>query len=631
MKILKLIFKFIVILLIIAVVAVVVFVKTFDIQKYRAQINAKISNQIGRDLRSKKISLNFSFQKGLTVVLKGVTLADSPEFSNKYFLQVDSVSLTADVMRFFKEREIYVSHISLKNPQINLIRNSLGNLNTEYFVRGNVASVPSQNLKQDSKVPVSGGSVSPSVEQSPFLVKKIHILEGAITYLDQQSKQLTKIPIDSLSLRILDFGLDQFFQVQSKFSLWSGVENVKFSGQVKIGQSNGAVSLENVVFETDFAKLNWNDVQKDAQFFEVAKIKKIEQGHFSLNVKEAVIESGKVKSLTASGELVNGKIKTDILNIPIENIDLKFQASETKLDISKIFLYVGEGKVMGSVSLSDYIKTQTFNYDLSFENFLVEEVSSGFDLPFLLEGVLFGSFNGQGNGFALEDLKEKLSSDIQLRIEKGRIKDVNVTRLVLSKISMIPYLLENVEKNLPQRFKDSLNNNDTKIDQAEVILKVDQGKVLIKEMKAGAEGFKFQSWGWVDFNQNMWLESTFKIPEDLSFNIVSSVSELNVLLDEQRQINIPLLPYEGKLEDVRLKVDTEFLLSHVVKQRGKQELKKIIFKALDIDAEGILQSPQKALGAPGADAVSNPSDKKESIEKRPEAIIIENILDTIFK
>ncbi len=631
MKIWKLIFKLIVIVLLIAIVALIVFVKTFDIQKYRTQINAKISNQIGRDLQSKKISLNFSFQKGLTVVLKGVTLADSPEFSNKYFLQVDSISLTADVMRFFKEREIYVSHISLQSPQIKVIRNLSGNWNTAYFSKRNISPVPSQNLKQEVKVSVSDGVARPSVEQSPFLIKKIHVLGGTILYLDQKSKQLTRIPINSLRLKVLDFEFDQFFQFQSKFSLWSDIENIKFSGEMKIGQSNGSVHLKNVVFATDFAKLNWEDVQKDAPVFELAKVKKIEQGRFSLKVKESAIEFGKIKNIMASGNLVNGKVKTDVLNVPIENIDLEFQVSEKNIDVSKIFLYVGTGKVMGSIELRDYLQAQIFNYELSFENFLLQEVFSDFDLPFQLEGVLFGSFNGKGNGFVLEDLKQKLSSDIELRIEKGRLKDVNVTRLVLSKISMIPYLLENVEKNLPQRFKDNLNNNDTAIDQAGVILKIDQGKVLIKEMKAGAEGFKFESSGWVDFNQNMWLETTFKIPEDLSSNIVSSASELNVLLDEQQQINIPLLPYEGKLKDVRLKVDTDFLVSHVVKQKGKQELKKLIFKALDIDEDFILRSPQQGQGESVEDTQSNLSDKKEPVEKRPEAIIIENILDTIFK
>ena len=86
-----------------------------------------------------------------------------------------------------------------------------------------------------------------------------------------------------------------------------------------------------------------------------------------------------------------------------------------------------------------------------------------------------------------------------------------------------------------------------------------------------ADHFAIEAQGHMDFANNIALKASFYMSPDLSKDLVSSVPELEGLLNEDGQIYIPLTPYDGKLASLKIFPDFEYLTKKIILSKGKQE------------------------------------------------------------
>ena len=103
--------------------------------------------------------------------------------------------------------------------------------------------------------------------------------------------------------------------------------------------------------------------------------------------------------------------------------------------------------------------------------------------------------------------------------------------------------------------------------------------------------------GNLGLDQNLVLAADLFIPTDLATSMISSVPELSYLSDTSGRIHIPFKPYQGKLQNTGLYPDVEELARKVLQNRGKEELKRAIFRALDIEETPV--NPSSPRGASG--------------------------------
>jgi len=141
----------------------------------------------------------------------------------------------------------------------------------------------------------------------------------------------------------------------------------------------------------------------------------------------------------------------------------------------------------------------------------------------------------------------------------------------------------------------------------------------LNKIELDADGFLFLANGRLNMERELSLAAEFYIPEELSSAMSSSVQELTYLLDANGRIFIPLQSYTGDIKDFVIYPDVEYLTKQIIGNKGKDELKKALFKALDIETTSNTENTQ--------DGQNN---QIEENDNSPEKVLIEDVLDAIF-
>src|SRR3990167_6460067 len=80
--------------------ALFVFLKTFDINKYRPRIEREASLFLRREVRVNRLALDFAWDKGVTLNVQGVAVADGPRFSPDPIFSVETVYANIDIVAY---------------------------------------------------------------------------------------------------------------------------------------------------------------------------------------------------------------------------------------------------------------------------------------------------------------------------------------------------------------------------------------------------------------------------------------------------------------------------------------------------------------------------------------------------
>jgi hypothetical protein len=96
-------------------------------------------------------------------------------------------------------------------------------------------------------------------------------------------------------------------------------------------------------------------------------------------------------------------------------------------------------------------------------------------------------------------------------------------------------------------------------------------------------------------------------------------------------MHIPFKSYRGPATKLMMLPDIENLSKLAVQNKGKQELRKAIFKALDLEEINESPSSQPPPGAQPAPSTDASSSENSSDDLRPEEVLIESVLEAIFK
>lgn len=619
MRILKIILLIVLILAILLGLALFIFFKTFDVNKFRPKLTEELSSVLGREVSIGHISHKISPTKGLVLTVNDVVLKDGPESSSGDFVRIKKIFLALDTNAFLKQKKILVSQVEVHSPKINIVKNKEGILNVPSSEESESAEQMPVPLQLDSKSQQIFSGSSKQLKSVPLLVKSIKIIDGELDYYDK-----TKNPPQHLEITKINFGLEDF-SLASSFKFWFSCsvfgtqKNVDIKGNAIIDANKGQLRLDSVAINVDMSKVSLKSLQDFLPQVEAVKLKVPLEGHVNSFADQIIIGPQGLVYTDLVGGLQGGKIWLENFEVPLSNISLNHEISKDAVKVSKIFLNLGAGQITGQGHVEDYLNSQNYVLDISVKDISVEQVIPKFDDEIKFQGDLFSEIKVNGQGFSPEDISSSLNGDIYISIKNGRLVNLNVLRLILSKISIIPDLAEKVEANLPEKYKEKLKDKDTIFASIEFDLKGQGENIFINKAELVADTFTLSAQGTVDWKQNLEIESVIFIPADLSASMVASVEQLNALVDENGRINIPLRRYSGKAASFRPLPDLGYLGKRLIINEGKEQLYRLLDKVFGNEDDEQQDTEQQ----PG-----EPSREKPV---RPEREIIENILDSIFK
>jgi AsmA protein len=146
-----------------------------NVDSFRPEVEKKLSGALGRQVKIGKISASI-FSGGAEA--DNISISDDPAFSKQPFLQASSLEIGLQLMPLIFSRQLQVTSLAIKNPDILLLENNAGKWN--YSSLGNSA----QNAKTET--PSSGSSTS------DFSVGKFEIQNGKIRVAQTNGRSTSK-------------------------------------------------------------------------------------------------------------------------------------------------------------------------------------------------------------------------------------------------------------------------------------------------------------------------------------------------------------------------------------------------------------------------------------------------------
>jgi hypothetical protein len=248
----------------------------------------------------------------------------------------------------------------------------------------------------------------------------------------------------------------------------------------------------------------------------------------------------------------------------------------------------------------------------------IKDLTAHVAMPVQIVGRINGQWTGQGEGFTESQIASNFIGQGKIDLKDGRILDVNILKTVLNKLSFIPDVVAKIEQNLPEKYKEKLEQKDTVLEDVTIDASIRDGALQITRAEMNVDGFMASARGKVDFHQNLELWADLYIAADLSASMIAAAQELSYFLDDRNQIHIPFKPYSGALKDFYMYPDIEGIGMEIIKNRGREELRNVLKKALGAEDEPSAQPTQT--GEPPV---------PEQKEVSPEEAVIEKILDII--
>lgn len=635
LRILKIIIFSLLGLIFVGVIVLAVFIATFDISRYKPQITQELSSLFSREARIEQLQLDLKVNKGLTIVVKGLSIADDPAFSRDKILTVDLIDLNTDILALIFHRQIVISKIEISGPYVHLVRTKDGLVNVQTLFDKNAlgSNVPGNSTGSSLSAPaaVHQNKKKAEITIPRMLIHAVRIKNGALTFVNESFDPPLVISLRQIDLQATHLSFEKSFPFTVKASLWADQQNIAVNGEITLDLRNAQANLQHVKLETDLSQLRLRAVP----FYGVLKEQLLLEGDFEgkLTLQEAAmrIDRNGLSAFSFNGELTGASLSSGLLKQPLEDIHGRFHADESNIDISELAVSHASGTVGVQGRWSDYGRSNMLMFDLKMDGVQLGELFPRGQMPVLsdsgkpleLAGAIHAIFDAEGHGTGIPQLRETLQGDGSVEVRDGKLLNTNLLRFVLDKLSFIPDLVQNIQENLPPRYKNGLQSDETILEQVASTLQL-KDQALYFNAQLQAEGFTVTASGNLGFDQNLALAADFFIEKDLADNMSVSVPELSYLLDASGRIQVPFSSYQGKLQNVRLYPSVEELAMKVMQNRGKKELKKAIFKALDIE-EGPAASPQTQGQAPvqGAEPTQE--------EPWPEKVLIEGIFDAIFK
>jgi len=129
-----------------------------DANKFRPAIEAQLSSSLGRKVQVGDLGLSL-FSGGISA--RDISIADDPAFSRAPFLTAKSVDVSVELVPLFLSRTVRLTALTLKEPDIALLRSSSGKWNFSSLGSATVAT--------------------PALTQRKLAIQRLRIVNGRVT------------------------------------------------------------------------------------------------------------------------------------------------------------------------------------------------------------------------------------------------------------------------------------------------------------------------------------------------------------------------------------------------------------------------------------------------------------------
>jgi hypothetical protein len=477
------------------------------------------------------------------------------------------LSVGVDIFGYLIQRKVSVTGVIIDSPRVTIIRGKDGAVN--------VASLGSPALAGGA-VSQTSNKISEPPAFPPLLISFLKIENGAVTYIDNSFDPAVSVDVTDLSALVSKISLTDPFLFIVEAAVFSEKKNIKLEGKAQLNLATGDLKIFDVAGAVGLADIVMAKIPISLPMAKGAVLPESLNGRLDVKVDAVTLGPKGLGALKADVVLVNGAAQFNELLAPVKDIAANVKLTQADIVMDKASLSIGGGTITCSGSLQDYLVRQGYSIAADIRNIRIQDLGAQDNSAVKIEGIVSGPIMINGEGFTPEALKSTLSGTVDISITKPILKDLNVLRAILDKISVIPGLSENIEAGLPAEYQKKLSRKDTTFSDIKLPVTIQNGRIIITDMSVASEEFMFKGRAESGFDAAYSLEGSFLIAPELSRVMVAGVGQLQYLLNEEKQIYIPL-KISGNAANISFIVDANYIGKRLVENQAKQQ----IFKALD--------------------------------------------------
>ncbi len=384
--------------------------------------------------------------------------------------------------------------------------------------------------------------------------------------------------VSHINADIKDFVIGTPFNFNIALAYLHDKPNIKARGAATIRLEDQSVMIKDSTVETDLSTFAIEELKSSILALKGASLPEKIEGKFNIVIAEAVAGAKGLNSLTSQGFLKGGVVKLKELVLAIEGLDANFRLTDKDLTMDTIQASIGKGRIAAYLEVKDYLSVQKISLSAELQGIDLVEILDQKQAPVKIEGLVFGNFKAEAQGSDINSV----SADGNLEVKESKLKDFNVLKTLLGKISFFPNVSSRIETSLSEKYKEKLNNKDTEIKKISALCVLSKGIFFVDPVSIEADEFIFSGKSQAGFDQKYSLDGDFKIPAELSRSMANGVSEMQYLFDENKNISLPVhITGQGSQKPVIALTQTAVEIGkNALLNEGKKELEKALKKAL---------------------------------------------------
>ncbi len=419
-----------------------------------------------------------------------------------------------------------------------------------------------------------------------------------------------------INFKVMDIvALNKPFSVETTLGYESDDPNLFFKGQVLLDLSAQKVNITDATLKTDFSKVPLEQIKAKISCLKAVQLPEKIKGELLVTIANASVGGGGLITLAGDVSLNSGEVKLKELAVPIIVAQANVKLTENKISADELTVNIGKGQIISKIDVENYLKEQQFNLTSQIKGLEISQLLDQSKAPVKVSGLVFGNLKAKGQA---SDIKS-IAGDGNFEVKQAQLKDLNVLKTVLEKISFIPHLASDMETKLPEKYQAKLKSNDTSVNKVTGAFTLADGHIVLDPISVEADEFVLNGKSQADFDQSYTFDGAFKITSELSAIMGQSSEELTYLYDTDNNISLPV-HISGKgsqMPAISIVQSALDITKNAARNEGKKELGKIL---------------DKALGIP-RDSQNQPQNQDPSLQHQesPGAQIIGGILDKVFK
>ncbi|MDD5347847.1 MAG: AsmA family protein, partial [Candidatus Omnitrophica bacterium] len=251
MKIIKVILVSLVVIVVVAVVGLIIFIKTFDVMKYKPQIVEQAQAALGRSVDFEKAALGISLRQGISVKINNLSVAEDPKFAKGDFLTVKEVSLGLDALGLLQNK-VNIPSVIIDSARVSIIRDKDGAINAAAIAQPKKEeSAPAAPVSPQSRTDGPSLFAAVAYARQPAIpapalpavnIASLQVMNSTVVYLDRMFEPALSVEVTDFDAQVRGFSLDRQFSFTARAAVLSRKQNINVIGSAQLAMKTNSVT-----------------------------------------------------------------------------------------------------------------------------------------------------------------------------------------------------------------------------------------------------------------------------------------------------------------------------------------------------------------------------------------------------